>query len=62
MKCEVCRTYDYVMECENCGAKICSACSEVIENDPNDVDTWVIMCRDCSVQPDRWTCYEEGEF
>ncbi len=60
--CELCHRYFAVMVCEQCGAAICSLCSDLLENDPEDVTTWVILCSECSVsdEPVLLLPYQEG--
>ncbi len=50
--CENCHRYYAVMFCEHCHAAICSACGDVIENDPEDLSTWVILCNACDIEAD----------
>lgn len=50
--CEYCHRYSAVMICEHCHAAICAACGDVIENDPEDLSTWVILCRACYLKAD----------
>ncbi len=61
--CKLCHRYFAVMVCEQCGAVICSLCSELLENDPEDVMTWVILCSECSVsdEPVLLLPYQEGQ-
>lgn len=47
IKCEICHEYDSVLTCEGCGARVCNLCCDVVENDPEDLDTWAILCDDC---------------
>ncbi len=50
--CELCHRHFAVMVCEHCHAAICSACGDIIENDPDDPATWVILCNDCDIEAD----------
>lgn len=47
-KCELCHEYEAVVTCEICGSSVCNICCDVMENDPEDVDTWVVACTECS--------------
>lgn len=45
--CELCRAREAQVVCESCDREVCCDCSEEYKGDPEDHQTWLILCDVC---------------